>query len=236
MSTISANSVRGDGRSPSEDDLMKRAPGVQRCVGALMLIGAIVTGCASTRQAGSAAASPTAGANPGSSASAASSAATSSGPVFAGTHYTSQGHTHLVPGEPDDFVYNSNPPSSGPHRELFTDTFISRKPIPSYIQVHLLEHGNILLQYSCTCPTVAAALAQIAMQYDKIVVPAGEAEPTAADVNNAEDQGKAVIVALYPHMKSKIALSAWTHVGTLPSVDKQKINSFIRVHLANPTE
>jgi hypothetical protein len=37
-------------------------------------------------------------------------------------------------------------------------------------------------------------------------------------------------------MKSKIALSAWTHVATLPSVDKGKINSFISVHLANPSE
>ena len=215
---------------------MNDARAVQRSIAALMLVAAVVAGCANTPQPGSAVASPTAGANPASATAAASPASTSSGPVFLGTHYASQGHTHLVPGEPDDFVYNSNPPSSGPHRELFTDAFISRKPIPSYIQVHLLEHGNILLQYSCNCPNVAAALAQIAMQYDKLVMPAGEAQPTVADVNRAEDQGKAVIVAPYSHMKSKIALSAWTHVGVLPNVEKQKINSFISVHLANPTE
>jgi hypothetical protein len=74
------------------------------------------------------------------------------------------------------------------------------------------------------------------MEYDKLVMPPGDTQPTVADVQNAEDQGKAVIVAPYPKMKSKVALSAWTHVGTLPSVDKQKINSFISVHLGNPTE
>lgn len=141
-----------------------------------------------------------------------------------------------MPDEPDDFVYNSNPPSSGPHRELFTDAFISRKPLPNYIQVHLLEHGNVLLQYSCTCPDVAAALGTIATEYDKLVMPLGELQPSVADVNNAEDQGKAVIVAPYPPMQSKIALSAWTHIGTLSSVDKSKINSFVSIHLGNPTE
>jgi hypothetical protein len=215
---------------------MKEAMLVRHCLAMLVLVTVVVAGCAGARQPGAADASPAAGANPASSAAAASPAQTSAGPIFSGTHYTSQGHTHLVPNEPDDFVYNSNPPSSGPHRELFTDTFISHKPIPSYIQVHLLEHGNILLQYSCNCPDVAAALAQIAMQYDKLLMPPGEAQPNAADVNSAEDQGKAVIVAPYPGMKSKIALSAWTHVGVLPTVDKQKINSFISVHLGNPTE
>lgn len=203
---------------------MKKAMVVRHCLAVLVLVTIVVAGCAGARQPGAVDASPAAGANPASSAAAASPAQASAGPIFSGTHYTSQGHTHLVPNEPDDFVYNSNPPSSGPHRELFTDSFISHKSIPSYIQVHLLEHGNVLLQYSCNCPDVAAALAQIAMQYDKL------------DVNSAEDQGKAVIVAPYPHMKSKIALSAWTHVGVLPSVDKQKINSFINAHLGNPTE
>jgi len=215
---------------------MKDTRAVHHCMALLVIVTVVVTGCASTRQVGAADASPTAGTNSGSPAAAASPSRASGGPIFAGTHYVSQGHTHLVPNEPDDFVYNSNPPSSGPHRELFTDAFISRKPLPSYIQTHLLEHGNVLLQYSCKCTDVAAALAQIAVEYDKLVMPAGEMHPTAVDVQNAEDQGKAVIVAPYPQMKSKIALSAWTHVGTLPGVDKQKINSFISVHLGNPTE
>lgn len=224
---------------------MKNVGVVRHCLAVLVLVTVVVAGCASTRQVGAAEASPAAGANPASPAAGANPAApgavtspttaVSSG-LFSSTRYTSQGHTHLNPNEPDDFVYNSNPPSSGPHRELFTDTLISRKALPSYIQVHLLEHGNVLLQYSCTCPDVAASLAQIAIEYNKLVLPRGDSQPTAAEVNNAEDQGKAVIVAPYPHMKARIALSAWTHVGTLPTINNQKIKSFISVHLGNPTE
>lgn len=152
---------------------------------------------------------------------------------FAGIFYPSQGHTHLSPGEPDDFVYNSNPPTSGPHREVFNDAFISPTPLASYVQVHLIEHGNVLLQYNCKCPDVAAALAAVALTYDSRLIPSNQLQPTATDVQNAEEQGLAVIVAPYPHMKQKIALTAWTRLGTLNRVDKQKIVSFINAYLHN---
>jgi hypothetical protein len=142
----------------------------------------------------------------------------------------------LLPGEPDDFVYNSNPPTSGPHREVFSDAFVSSTSLPVYVQVHLLEHGNVLLQYSCVCPDVAAALASIAMRHDQQFLTAGETRPTVAEVQNAEDQGKAVIVAPYQRMKQRIALTAWTHLGVLSKVDQQKIESFIAAHLSSPSE
>jgi hypothetical protein len=183
--------------------------------------------CTGARNSGSAAASPTTATASG------AAQPQSSAPPFLGTSYPSQGHAHLNPGEPDDFVYNSNPPTSGPHREMFTDTFISPDPLPKYVQVHLLEHGNVLLQYNCNCPDLAASLGSIAMIYDIHLVPQNELQPSAADVQNGEDQGFAVIVAPYPNMKSKIALTAWTRLATLPNVDKQKIASFIDAYLHN---
>lgn len=191
-----------------------------------MLLTAALWGCAGSRGAGSAAASPT---------NAATAAATQGAAAqqFLGTYYPSQGHTHLTPAEPDDFVYNSNPPTSGPHREIFNDTFLSPAPLPSYVQVHLLEHGNVLLQYNCNCPDIAVALGSVAMTYDNRLMPPSELQPTAADVQKTEDQGLAVIVAPYPHMKSRIALTAWTRLGTLQMVDKAKIISFINTYLHN---
>lgn len=156
-------------------------------------------------------------------------------PPFYGKSYPSQGHTHLDPGTPDDFVYNSNPPTSGPHREVFTDAFLSPTPLPSFVQVHLLEHGNVLLQYSCKCPDVASALSAIAMNYDNKQIPADHLQPTAEDVQNAEEQGMAVIVAPYPQMKSPIALTAWTRLATLNTPDQAKITSFITWFLHNST-
>jgi hypothetical protein len=152
---------------------------------------------------------------------------------FPGTFYPSQGHTHLNPGQPDDFVYNSNPPTSGPHKEIFTDQFVNPNPLPAYVQVHLLEHGNVLLQYSCTCPEVASALSSIAYAYDSKSIAPNELQPSPAEVQNAEEQGKAVVVAPYPHMKPRIALTAWTRLAALGTVDKAKIDAFVSAYLSN---
>lgn len=172
---------------------------------------------------------------PASAASPAASASASapSVPPFYGTAYPSQGHAHLDPGTPDDFVYNSSPPTSGPHREIFTDTFLSPTPLPAYVQVHLLEHGNIMLQYSCKCPDIATALNTFAMTYDNRLIPTDHLQPTAQDVQNAEEQGEAVLVAPYPNMKSKIALTAWTRLATLPALNQAKMASFVNEFLHN---
>ena len=163
-------------------------------------------------------------------------ATTSAAPMaaaFAGKAYPPQGHAHLDPDQADDFVYNSDPPTSGPHKEIFSGQFINPNPLPAYVQVHLLEHGNVLLQYNCTCPDVAASLSAIAYEYDAKLIGSSAFQPTASDVQGGEEQGKAVIVAPYPHMKSKIAVTAWTRLGVLQSVDKPKIESFISLYLTN---
>lgn len=166
-------------------------------------------------------------------ASAPASTVPSSGAQFLGTFYPSQGHTHLTPGEPDDFVYSSEPPTSGPHREEFSSAFISGTPLPRYVQVHLLEHGNILLQYNCKCPSIARALANIALGYDNKFIAANESQPAPSEVQAAEEQGYAVIVAPYPRMKERIAVTAWTRVGSLATVDRARITSFINAYLHN---
>jgi len=177
------------------------------------------------------------GAHPGSPAAATSTSpsasATAALPPFPGASFPSQGHAHLDPNEKDDFVYNSNPPTSGPHKEIFSDQFVSPNPLPAWVQVHLLEHGNVLLQYGCTCPDIASSLSSIAYGYDAPLIAPNELQPSVPEVQQAEEEGKAVIVAPYPKMKSKIALTAWTHLATLKAVDKKKIDSFINLYLTN---
>ncbi|MDQ6780159.1 MAG: DUF3105 domain-containing protein, partial [Candidatus Eremiobacteraeota bacterium] len=70
---------------------------------------------------------------------------------FLGAAYASQGHQGHGSGDLKryaHFQYSTNPPTSGFHREVFTRSFVEDKPIPDYVQVHLLEHGNVLLQYN----------------------------------------------------------------------------------------
>lgn len=194
---------------------------------AIVASGALLTGC-SKGGADSSAATPAA------TASATGSAAQVAPVVVVlGTHYPPQGHKHFAVGESTAFHYNSDPPTSGPHKELFNDTFVSPTPLPKFVQVHLLEHGNVLLQYNCECPDVAAALSQIAYEYDAQQVPPNHLQPLPADVQAAEEGGLAVIVAPYPGMKHKIALTAWTRLATLDRVDKAKIEAFINAYLHN---
>ncbi|MDQ2816780.1 MAG: DUF3105 domain-containing protein [Candidatus Eremiobacteraeota bacterium] len=153
--------------------------------------------------------------------------------ALTGRAYPSQGHDHLGQDQLNRFKYNSDPPTSGPHKEIFTDTFISPSPLPKYIQVHLLEHGNVLLQYNCTCPDIAAALADIANTYNNRLLPPNELQPMPADVQNGEEQGQAVVVAPYPSMKPTVALTAWTRLATLHSVDRAAVTSFVDAYLHN---
>ncbi len=154
-----------------------------------------------------------------------------------GTHYPAQGHQGHGAGDAvryGHFQYSSEPPTSGYHREILTSTFSSPTPLPKYIQVHLLEHGNILLQYSCFCPDVVKRLNAIAAQFNNRLRPgAADIAPRATDVNSAEEQGLAVVVAPYPSMKAPIALTAWTRLETLNSVDDAKIVAFINQYLHN---
>jgi hypothetical protein len=154
---------------------------------------------------------------------------------FLGTHFPAQGHKHFADGESTNFDYNSDPPTSGPHREIFNDAFVSPTPLPKYVQVHLLEHGNVLLQYNCNCPDIAGALAQIAYRYNSQLVPPNRLQPLPQDVQAGEEGGMAVLVAPYPGMKHKIALTAWTRLATLDAIDEQKITSFINAYLHNQT-
>jgi hypothetical protein len=158
--------------------------------------------------------------------------------VFEGDHYPSQGHEGHMPGDDRKYAhfrYSSDPPTSGYHREVTTSVLVSPVPLPKYVQVHLLEHGNILLQYNCLlCPDVIAQLTQIANGYNAKLLPPGTVEPTADEVKSAEESGEAVIVAPYPGMAHKIALTAWTRLATLDDVDRTKITSFIDRWLHDP--
>jgi hypothetical protein len=168
--------------------------------------------------------------------------ATTAGPqpapsVIASTHYPSQGHQGHQPGDLKryaNFRYSSDPPTSGFHREIFSLGFVNANPLPKYVQVHLLEHGNILLQYNCMCPETAAALAEIANEFDSRLVPAGVTEPSHDQLKSAEENGLSVVVAPYPTMSHTIALTAWTRLATMDSVNKADIVSFINRWLRDP--
>ncbi len=124
-----------------------------------------------------------------------------------GEKLADQGNRHIAAeGEPHE-AYNSDPPTSGPHLPYIAPWGVHTRPIPPELQVHNLEDGGVLVQYNCECPELADKLRGIVRQYER-----------------------QVILAPYPTMKSKIALTAWTRLETLDDFDAQKITRFIRAY------
>lgn len=139
-----------------------------------------------------------------------------------GTFYPSQGHAHWEEPKLKTFVYNSNPPTSGPHEEVFADGYINQKPLSRAIQAHLLEHGSVLIQYNCTCPSLVKKLTDISRSFDTY------------NPQMAMEMGKAVIIAPNPSLpKNKIALTAWTRLLMLDRYDEKAIKGFITAWLGN---
>jgi hypothetical protein len=157
--------------------------------------------------------------------------------VYASRHFPSQGHQGHAPGDAKRFAhfqYSSDPPTSGYHLELFPKGFVNDTALPTYVQVHLLEHGNILLQYNCLCPDTVNDLTAIANEFNARLMPAGVTAPTPDLMRQAEEQGLAVVVAPYPSMPYKIALTAWTRLATMDTVNRPDVVSFINRWLHDP--
>ena len=121
-----------------------------------------------------------------------------------GVPMADQGNRHIATAETPHEPYNSDPPASGPHLSYLAPWGVHTRPIPPELQVHNLEDGGVLVQYSCECPQIVVKLRAIVQKYDRQVV-----------------------LAPYPTMKSKIALTAWTRIDTLEELDEGRVVRFI---------
>ena len=124
-----------------------------------------------------------------------------------GQKFPDQGNLHVQTATDPHEPYNSIPPTSGPHLPYIAPWGIHTRPITNELQVHNLEDGGVVIQYNCTCPEDAEKLAAIVRKY-----------PTQ------------VILAPYPSMPSRFALTAWTRLETLDTVDEGRIERFIRAY------
>jgi hypothetical protein len=148
-----------------------------------------------------------------------------------GEFFPSQGHCHIgqdCPGpvaQYDNFAYNSNPPTSGPHEEIFPSALILDQPISKPMLVHLLEHANVGLLYNDKAPQdVIQKLKDYATAYDNLPV---------TDVQAKLEAGQAVFVAPYPDMAQPVALVAWTRLESLSGYDQAQIDQFVKAWVGN---
>lgn len=130
-------------------------------------------------------------------------------PVLSGDH---------VPERQKVTSYISTPPTGGDHWAIHERWGIYDKPIPNEKQVHNLEHGGVLIQYN----------------------------PQTVDESTIQHLGEIarnvpgfpcyVLVAPYPNMEQKIALTAWGYILNLEAVDEPQIYGFVRAHLNDGPE
>jgi hypothetical protein len=124
-----------------------------------------------------------------------------------GLYVPSQGNAHVV-GDAVGFRYASDPPTSGPHFSGAARWGIHDQPISKALQVHNLEDGGVLVQYNCMdCDDMVSRLRDVVRRYtDK------------------------VILAPYPGMKYRIALTAWSYIETLEGFEEASILRFFEAY------
>ncbi|HLC43136.1 MAG TPA: DUF3105 domain-containing protein [Methylomirabilota bacterium] len=118
-----------------------------------------------------------------------------------------QGNVHLVSPSDPHLPYNSVPPTSGPHLPYIAPWGIHTTPIAKELQVHNLEDGGVMVQYSCDCPELVAKLRGVVERY--------------------RDH---VILAPYPGLPQKIALTAWGRIDSFDEFDEARIVRFITAY------
>jgi hypothetical protein len=126
-----------------------------------------------------------------------------------GTSMPDLGNAHIqTPAEPHP-PYNSDPPTSGPHLPYTAPWGIHTEPIAKELQIHNLEDRGVLIQYNCPsgCLDLVEELKNIVQRY-------------------ADE----VILAPYPGMPHRIALTAWTRIDTFDQFDEARILRFIKAY------
>jgi hypothetical protein len=129
-----------------------------------------------------------------------------------GQFVPSLGNRHLSEAEIGLSNYNSDPPTSGPHLPMIASWGIHAEPIVKELQVHNLEDAGVVVQYNCSpaspeCKTLVDQLAGIVRRYDRAVL------------------------APYPGMSNKIALTAWSRIDKFNDFDEKRIVRFIEAYI-----
>jgi Protein of unknown function (DUF3105) len=126
-----------------------------------------------------------------------------------GVELPDQGNLHIETETTPHVPYNSDPPTSGPHLPYLAPWGIHNVPIVRELQVHNLEDGGVVIQYNCPngCAELVEKLGAIVKGYERQVV-----------------------LAPYPGMKTRIALTAWTRLDAFDDYDEARIVRFIRAY------
>ncbi len=127
-----------------------------------------------------------------------------------GESVASQGNAHITPDQSDSTSYNTRPPTSGPHFGQLASWGVHDTPISDGAQIHNLEDGGVGIWYNCPdgCPDLVEQL-----------------EGVMNDLGKDE-----LLLAPYPDMDTRIALTAWNRIDKFEDFDQERIVDFIKAY------
>jgi len=136
-------------------------------------------------------------------------------------------------------TYGTRPPSSGNHYPIWADYGTYKTPVPWGHLVHDLEHGAIVIVYSCAASDAACAaeIARAQAMIDALPFPLDPADVDVADGFECVAPTKhRVILAPDPTLDVRWAASAWTWTLRASCFDETIFGGFITTHYAHGLE
>lgn len=112
---------------------------------------------------------------------------------------------HISQAEAGSVVYNSLPPTSGPHFAFTLATGVYQQPVADGLAIHAMEHGHVIVHYARELPD-----AQVAELH-----------------RLARRHGADLVLAPNPDLQAGIALTAWGHIDHLDAFDQHRITAFV---------
>lgn len=166
-----------------------------------------------------------------------------------GLAFADQGRQHVNRDDTLSFAYNSSPPTSGPHVETWVPAGIYQDSKPNGELLHSLEHGYVIVFYSCGIPVRHSGRSILPLVYadhlrdDGLPGPhggeattSGEQEAVTQECHELRQQLETIayrkrlyklIVLPYPDLRAPITLAAWRHLELLDRFDAARIERFI---------
>lgn len=144
------------------------------------------------------------------------------------------GNEHVPSPSTPHKPYNTSPPTSGPHLQWVAKWGVHKSPILRELQVHNLEDGGVIVQYKCDtpCPDLVAKLEALAARYREKAEVDRKAMGAPSNPNHPmRSKYDHLIVAPYPDMEHRIALTAWGRIDAFDEYDEARISSFIEAFI-----
>lgn len=129
--------------------------------------------------------------------------------------------------------YNSNPPTSGDHYEVWTKNGVYDKPTEDGHLVHSLEHGYVIISHNCEMIN-SKLIPTKSGQNSKVGTESAKTDKECLNFvsklkERVEKDAQKLILVPRPNLDTNFALTAWTRIEKfrIEEASMERVNSFI---------